>query len=397
MPNSRQKPIVPNFVPDSGRLVTDRFDFQKHINGTGFNHQAGQIVLSPSITVGSTPYNDIQSVITALAAIVAPPTINPATTSTLGIIQLSGDIAGTATNVVVTQINGKPVSPTGVIPTGQVLTWSGSSWVPQAITATASVTMAGDVTGNSATNIVASLTGNSGTINIASTGSRFSWATTTASPTITQSISSTAFGTAQPISIIAQSNVGTGSTGGSVNLSGGSGTAVGGSINLVAGTGATNGTINNKIGTHLLATWLDQVGTPNTQLSTGIKHLIGYLSTVTNGSATGTNLVVIPSTGLPAVGHSYLVQVAYYGRTTNNNGNTQWGRTSLSIKNSVNSGINATFNTGPDSSTEFGDTVISMGTVSIILDGSNNICVKVSTIGGNIPTDWKFDISIIEN
>jgi len=130
MTDNRQKPAVPNYVPDVGRLVTDRFDFQQHVNGTGFRHVANQIDMSPLITISGEQPTNVQDAI-ALLAEAASPVLNPATTTTLGIVQLSGDIAGTATNVRVVNIQGRPIS---TLPpsTGQVLTWqSGGFWSPQ--------------------------------------------------------------------------------------------------------------------------------------------------------------------------------------------------------------------------------------------------------------------------
>ena len=54
-----------------------------------------------------------------------------ATTAAEGIVQLAGDIAGTATNVLVVGIRGNPVSSTA--PTvGQALIWNGTDWAPAA-------------------------------------------------------------------------------------------------------------------------------------------------------------------------------------------------------------------------------------------------------------------------
>jgi hypothetical protein len=150
MTDSNQKPPVPNYVPDVGRLATDRYDFQEHVNGTAFRHNATQIDLLPHLTISSHTYTDVQGVLAALVAIVNPPTINPATNSSLGIIQLSGDLAGNnlATNPKVSGIQGFAISPTVPSP-GQVLTWGGSSWAPA--TTTNSVVWAQDLAGSSNT------------------------------------------------------------------------------------------------------------------------------------------------------------------------------------------------------------------------------------------------------
>jgi hypothetical protein len=129
MTNSSEKPQVPNYVPDVGRLVTDRFDFRKHINGIAFNHNASGINLSPIITINGDGYNNVQSALAALAQNIIPPTISNATTSSLGLIQLSGDISGAATTVRVTGLRGFPIQ--NLTPTiNQVLTYNGTAWIP---------------------------------------------------------------------------------------------------------------------------------------------------------------------------------------------------------------------------------------------------------------------------
>lgn len=137
MTDNNQKPLVPNYVPDVGRLVTDRYDFQSHVNGASFNHTAPGINLSPFITIESIQYSTVQSAIAALALIVSPNPTPNATTTSVGLIQLSGDIggvgAGTATNVKVTGLQGRPVSILSPS-SGQVLTWNGIAWAPTALT-----------------------------------------------------------------------------------------------------------------------------------------------------------------------------------------------------------------------------------------------------------------------
>lgn len=119
-------PLVPNFKPGIGRLVTDRFDFQSHVDGTNFRHTAGQIDLSPHITIGSTSIGDVQTAIAALAGTIIVPSVPDATTSSKGIIQLSGDISGTATNISVVAMRGTPIGT--LTPTDKdVLFWDGSA------------------------------------------------------------------------------------------------------------------------------------------------------------------------------------------------------------------------------------------------------------------------------
>ncbi len=122
-------PQTPNFKPGVGKLATDRYDFQSHLDGTNFRHKAGQIDLSPAITIGSATFTDVQSVIAELAGTVVVPTVPNATTTSTGVIQLAGDIGGTATSIKVLQINGTPLASFAGLTSGQVLQWNGSTWI----------------------------------------------------------------------------------------------------------------------------------------------------------------------------------------------------------------------------------------------------------------------------
>ena len=55
-----------------------------------------------------------------------------ATATTLGILQLSGDVAGTAASPSVVALQGKPISATTPV-TSQVLEWNGSQWAPSSL------------------------------------------------------------------------------------------------------------------------------------------------------------------------------------------------------------------------------------------------------------------------
>jgi hypothetical protein len=168
MTDSNEQPLVPNYVPGVGRLATDRYDFQDHITGTGFRHQANQIDLSPLITIDSTTTTNVQQALQLLAANLLPPSINQATigngTSNLGIITLGGDLSGstsTALSPRVSGLQGRPVS--SVVPsTGEVLTWNGTTWSPVSLGLT-TVNMFGDVTGLSNNSMVSKL---QGTVNL---------------------------------------------------------------------------------------------------------------------------------------------------------------------------------------------------------------------------------------
>ena len=153
MPNP---PQTPNFNPGVGRLATDRYDFENHITGANFRHQANQIDLFPTVVIGSTPVTNVQSAISLLATIVSPPTIPQATHTQLGILQLNGDLGGSAFNVTVTGLQGKPISTNPPV-LNNVLTWNGVAWVPSP--ATNAFTAGGDLVGNNILQQVVGLTG----------------------------------------------------------------------------------------------------------------------------------------------------------------------------------------------------------------------------------------------
>lgn len=180
------KPLTPNFVPGVGALTTYRDDFQSHVNGTGFRHNATQIDLSPAID----GYTTVQEALNTIF-LDFPPVIPSATPSVLGLITLGGDLNGigtTAFSPKVSGLQGRPVQ--NLTPsTGQVLTWSGAFWGP--------ATAAGDVVGPLTSETVVSVSGDvSGTINIGA-----------ATSTNTINIGGGAFGTAGSHGVI---NIGAG-------------------------------------------------------------------------------------------------------------------------------------------------------------------------------------------
>lgn len=105
-------PTVPNFNPGSlARIATDRYDFQNHIDGYSFRHVANNIDVSPPITISSVDYTNVQTALAALAAVIVPSvTVPDASLTTKGILQLIGDLGGTATNVRVIRIQGNSIS-----------------------------------------------------------------------------------------------------------------------------------------------------------------------------------------------------------------------------------------------------------------------------------------------
>lgn len=119
---------VPNYKPGAGRLVTDRYDFEGHIDGYSFKHAAKHILLSPAVTVGSSQTN-LQDAIEALASLSAA-TIPDASTSQKGIVRLIGDISGSAEAVQVVGLRNAPIKSTPPI-NNYVLTYTttgGAGW-----------------------------------------------------------------------------------------------------------------------------------------------------------------------------------------------------------------------------------------------------------------------------
>jgi hypothetical protein len=154
-------PINPNFKPGVGHLVTDRYDFQKHIDGTDFRQDADTVDLNPSITIGSTVITDVQTAIAALAGSIIVPSVPDATTVSKGVIQLGGDLFGsgtTATAPKVSGLQGFPISSTTPA-TNQVLTWNGATWAPSVIVNATSavfgtIKLLGDLNGGTASSPV---------------------------------------------------------------------------------------------------------------------------------------------------------------------------------------------------------------------------------------------------
>jgi hypothetical protein len=213
-------PLIPNYKRGVGRLSTDRFDFEDHIQGNNFIHKANSIDVFPTLVIGTTTASNVQQALEQLLTIAQPPEIIDATTTNKGIIQLSGDISGTATNISVTRIQGRAVST--LSPShASVLTWDGYSniWYP-AETVNA-FNAAGDLSGN---NILQNVIGVSGTQYDAGIGLvlRASNAVTNytinLNPLITQTSQSDH---GLPTTIRAQSSIGAGKNGGSLILSGG--------------------------------------------------------------------------------------------------------------------------------------------------------------------------------
>lgn len=124
-------PLNPNFKPGVGRLATDRYDFASHIEGVAFQHTAGQIVLSPPVTIGINTVSDVQTAIAQLSGTIVIPTVPNATRTSTGVIQLGGDLSAltsTALAPIIGSLQGTALGPLSPL-MNQVLQWNGSSWV----------------------------------------------------------------------------------------------------------------------------------------------------------------------------------------------------------------------------------------------------------------------------
>ena len=133
-------PQVPNFNFPVGRIATDRYDFEAHLEGVNpppanapkqnFRHNATQIDLSPAVTIGGNPFTTVQGAITILGTLVTPTPPPPATPTTLGVVKLTGDITGINGNsVTVSGLRNRPVANLAPV-TGNILTFNGTTWTP---------------------------------------------------------------------------------------------------------------------------------------------------------------------------------------------------------------------------------------------------------------------------
>jgi hypothetical protein len=216
-------PLVPNYKKNVGRLVTDRFDFQDHLTGDKFRHDANQIDLFPNVVVDGYIKETVQDAITSLSEIIYSPTIPDATVSSKGAVKLAGDISGTADLVSVVKIQGKPINT--IVPlTGQVLTWNGAAWSPET---SANVFSAGlDLDGNNVAQKIIQISGNNlGEVLVPANTFTFSEASI---PVFSQEDATATNGS--NFNIIAQNSLV--SDGGNVLISGGLGSSKSGGVTL---------------------------------------------------------------------------------------------------------------------------------------------------------------------
>ncbi len=179
-------PSIPNFNNESGgRLAASRDDFQKHIDGYSLKHEAAGIVLSPPLFIDGSDRSTVRAALQAIIPFAQQPVIPDATTASKGLIQLRGDIAGTATSVTVTRI--RNVSVSSLTPTlGQVLTYAtdGASnvWKP---VAPAAFIAGGDLAGSLSSQQVVAIAGLGSPKTVDVNANVFSFAPTTM-PLLTQ-------------------------------------------------------------------------------------------------------------------------------------------------------------------------------------------------------------------
>lgn len=277
-------PLTPNFKPGVGRLATDRYDFESHIEGTNFRHKANQIDLFPTLVIGSNTPTNVQDALAELAALIVPPVIPDATVSNLGIVQLAGDIGGTAASVKVIGLQQRPISAAAPT-TNQVLTWNGSVWAPQAIPA--SFIASGDLSGSSTSQQVIGLTGSGGGATVAAHCNAIAF-DATSFPEIYQVAPSS--GSGGPFFMAAQGGA-TGGNGGSFNLFsglGGTGSTLDGAIQL------TTGLTNMIDATHLatgpdrrVLAFLAPSGITSFHMPSGTGNMVMYIADTATPPSTG--------------------------------------------------------------------------------------------------------------
>ena len=282
-------PIIPTFTQGVGKLATDRYDFENHILGTSLRHKASGIDLDTPIIINSSLTLTVEDAIIELSDIINP-VLNQATTTSLGVIKLSGDLSGgIATNLIVTGIQGRPITTT--IPVnGDVLTWSSgnNAWLPEV---PASFFVAnGDLAGSSVVQQVIGLTGSGGTVNVSASNIIF---TSTTSPVITQLTSIT--GPGANLSITAQSSSYTSANAGNVSINGGTSFSGGlkGGVSICLDNGAIKGIQFAEIvsGRKILSL-LNSSAVTTTNMPAGTGDMVMYIG----------NTLTPPTSGSPVNG-----------------------------------------------------------------------------------------------
>lgn len=278
--------MTTTFRPTAGRFTLDRYDFNKHLDGTSFRHQAGQIDLYPPISFYGTQTN-VQDAITTIIAHLTPYIVPDADATTKGIVQLAGDISGSATSLRVSGLYGYPVTIATTPTTNYVLTWDGYIWKPMATQN--SFTAAGDLTGTNTSQQVIAATGYSTNFSIKCDNMSF---INTASPNIYQENTST--GNGQDFFVSAQTSTAASSTGGNLILGSGIGTLNYGSVLLALGVSANIMLEATQISTtsNRVLSLVNPSSITSTNMPAGTGDMVMFIK----------NAVTNPSTGLPVGG-----------------------------------------------------------------------------------------------
>jgi len=259
-------PSDPNYKKNVGRLVTDRYDFESHLNGSNFRHKAKNTAL------------DVQSAIEKIGTFISSPGIvDGATTTAPGTIQLVGDLKNNGIDpaypIKVKGIQGFPVS---TLPPSayDVLMFNGLEYVPSA--SPFSFSAGGDLDGTNLSQQVIKITGDSGSVEVLADNIIFKNTTT---PVIKQNDTSS---TTKDFKISAQSCT-TSFKGGDLILSGGDG-----------GTGYSDGGVSLRLGTSTNLVQLSEIeperrvlsllresGITSTQMPSGTGDLVAYIGDTT--------------------------------------------------------------------------------------------------------------------
>lgn len=106
------------------RFGADRYDFQDHIDGYSFRHDATDIDLATPITINSILTTTVENSIINLKNYIDGYTEVPdATSSVKGKLQLTTDLGGTAASPNVVGLRGRSLS-SAVPTTNDVLSWN---------------------------------------------------------------------------------------------------------------------------------------------------------------------------------------------------------------------------------------------------------------------------------
>lgn len=234
-----------NYRRGVGRLVTDRYDFQDHIDGYSLAHNSSSILLNPNLTINSVLCTNSQTAFTTVANYINTFTFPDATASVKGVVKLAGDLAGLSSSAAIPKVSGIQGYPISTLSpsSGDVLTWkSGGYWEPSIIPN--QFTAGGDLYGTDSDQKIINITGYLGTVSVNCGHITFG---STFNPVINQT--ATTIGAAANLTINAQTS--SVSTGGNVNISAGFGSP----------TGALTLRLNNQ------ATTLLEIAQPNTSKS----------------------------------------------------------------------------------------------------------------------------------